>query len=84
MNDWISVKDRLPKMLSKDTGEVVLIAKRARSGRKGYFVSMGYLQKTPGDSIRDGDLIWVDARATSWSPTVDYWMPLPKPPEWNE
>ena len=81
MNEWISVKDDLPKV--KTTHKLqwregsftrsirVLCACRQKSGKR--MVKEGYCEVWDGDRVR-----W---KITGTIDEVTHWMPLPEPPK---
>lgn len=84
MTEWISVKERLPKIEpSRDSSDLVLVVKRLRSRSGRRIVKMAQLHRTPVDCIAGSSLIWIDQSFTTCSGIIDvvYWMPLPEPPE---
>lgn len=74
MNEWISVKERLPD--DKKDGETVLAVV---SGKPHENITLYHALMTAGYFPREG---WVVNEYPEWeNPTITHWMPLPEPPE---
>lgn len=71
MNEWISVKDRLPEI----DGNVLVIV----NGKPHKNVTLESAYELAEFSPSDG---WILEMWPEWeTPKVTHWMPLPEPPE---
>ena len=71
VQEWISVKDRLPKL-----DEEVLVS------AKDLHIKTNYYEVWSLFKCHSGELIWVDNSGDGYNLTeVTHWMPLPQPPK---
>lgn len=75
MNEWISVKDRLPE----DEDEIVLVI---ASGKPKHNITLNRAYELANYSPEEG---WILTEYPEWEcATVTHWMPLPEPPKGEE
>lgn len=93
MNEWISVKDRMPEENEKNDKKryvLVFIPEREGCSQNGiYIATLKHVSEDDGTGnfwgIRTEESDW---EIWSWSyfenPIVTHWMPLPEPPKGEE